>query len=81
VTRKRFLTSALGASAVLAQSPRTVRFDPEWQSLDRRENPPWFEDAKIGMFLHWGVFSVPAIACVYPDKRYGWGGHSCWYGM
>ena len=37
------------------------RFDPTWESLDRRRIPGWFDDAKIGIFLHWGVFSVPAF--------------------
>lgn len=54
---------------------------PTWEELDARPNPAWFDDDKIGIFLHWSVFSVPAVAWVYPDKRYGFGGHSCWYGM
>ena len=56
-------------------------YDPNWESLDQRPNPDWFDDDKIGIFIHWSVFSVPAIAWVYPDKPYGFGGHSCWYGM
>ena len=56
-------------------------YDPTWESLDQRPNPGWFDDDKIGIFIHWSVFSVPAIAWVYPDKPYGFGGHSCWYGM
>lgn len=55
--------------------------DPSWEALDRRPNPPWFDDAKLGIFIHWSVFSVPAVAWVYPDKPYGYGGHSCWYGL
>lgn len=55
--------------------------EAQWESLDRRANPGWFDDAKLGIFLHWSVFSVPAVAWVYPDKPYGFGGHSCWYGM
>lgn len=31
-----------------------------WQSLDTRPIPAWFEDAKFGIFIHWGVYSVPA---------------------
>jgi alpha-L-fucosidase len=58
-----------------------VRYEPKWESLDRRANPAWFDDAKIGVFIHWSVFSVPAVAWVYPDQKYGFGGHSCWYGM
>jgi alpha-L-fucosidase len=28
--------------------------------------PPWFEDAKLGIFIHWGLFAVPAWAPVLP---------------
>jgi len=31
-----------------------------WESLDSRPIPTWFEDAKFGIFIHWGVYSVPA---------------------
>jgi alpha-L-fucosidase len=56
-------------------------YTPDWKSLDSRPNPAWFDDAKLGISIHWSVFSVPAVAYVYPDKPYGYGGHSCWYGM
>jgi alpha-L-fucosidase len=36
------------------------QFDATWASLDNRRIPPWFEDAKFGIFIHWGVYSVPA---------------------
>jgi alpha-L-fucosidase len=35
-------------------------YKPEWQSLDKRPVPAWFEDSKFGIFIHWGVYSVPA---------------------
>jgi alpha-L-fucosidase len=53
---------------------------PNWDTLDRRTNPAWFERDKIGILIHWGVYSVPGFAMVYPNQRYGYGGHSCWYG-
>jgi alpha-L-fucosidase len=81
LTRKEFLLGALSASALPGQVVRPAPYEPAWASLDSRPIPSWFDDAKIGVFLHWGVFSVPAVAWVYPDKRYGFGGHSCWYGM
>jgi len=56
-------------------------YSATWESLDTRPNPAWFDDDKLGIFLHWSVFSVPAVAWVYPDQRYGYGGHSCWYGL
>lgn len=38
------------------------RYQPEWASLDLRPTPAWFLDAKFGVFVHWGVYSVPAWA-------------------
>lgn len=35
-------------------------YEPNWQSLDSRAVAPWFEDAKFGIFVHWGPYSVPA---------------------
>ncbi|KAL7579798.1 hypothetical protein ACA910_021932 [Epithemia clementina (nom. ined.)] len=34
---------------------------PSWEELDRRVVPSWYDEAKFGIFLHWGVFSVPAL--------------------
>lgn len=34
-------------------------YEPNWDSLDSRPLPSWFDSAKIGIFLHWGVYSVP----------------------
>lgn len=33
-----------------------------WASIDNRPVPAWFENAKFGIFIHWGVYSVPAWA-------------------
>ncbi|KAI0076394.1 glycoside hydrolase family 29 protein [Panus rudis PR-1116 ss-1] len=39
---------------------------PEWtdddESLRTHEAPDWFDDAKFGIFIHWGIYSVPAWA-------------------
>lgn len=37
------------------------RYTPDWTSLDSRPLPSWYDDAKFGIFIHWGVFSVPAF--------------------
>ena len=42
--------------------PESVRYEPNWKSLDSRPLPNWYDDSKIGIFLHWGVFSVPSYA-------------------
>src|SRR5689334_15381995 len=46
------------------QSPenKTLKFEPTWESLRQYSVPQWFMDAKLGIFLHWGVYSVPAFA-------------------
>jgi len=36
------------------------QFEPTWESLNARQSPEWFRDAKLGIFIHWGVYSVPA---------------------
>ncbi len=37
-------------------------FKADWTSLTKWRTPQWFEDVKFGIFIHWGVFSVPAFA-------------------
>jgi len=36
------------------------KYQPTWESLDSRPIPEWFQDAKFGIFIHWGPYSVPA---------------------
>lgn len=36
-------------------------YEPNWNSLDKRPLPEWFDRAKIGIFVHWGVYSVPSF--------------------
>ena len=36
-------------------------FRPDWNSLAQYRTPEWFRDAKFGIFIHWGVYSVPAF--------------------
>lgn len=40
---------------------KATRYAPNWKSLDTRPLPGWFDEAKIGIFIHWGVFSVPSF--------------------
>jgi alpha-L-fucosidase len=51
------------------------QYKANWESIDSRPIPGWFTDAKFGIFIHWGVFSVPAWgptdASVY-DKYAEW---------
>lgn len=36
-------------------------------TVDARSLPPWYDDAKLGLFVHWGLYSVPAWAPTGPD--------------
>ena len=39
-----------------------AQVQPTWESINERGYPQWFSDAKLGIFIHWGVYSVPAWA-------------------
>lgn len=36
------------------------KYSPTWESLDTRPIEKWYTDAKFGIFIHWGLYSVPA---------------------
>eukprot|EP00392_Amoebophrya_sp_AT5.2_P017193 g17521.t1 len=55
------------------------KYKPEWKSIDSRPLPGWYDDAKFGIFLHWGIFSVPAHSSEwYGWQRYGENKHIAW---
>lgn len=38
------------------------KYTPDWQSLSKHNAAPeWFKDAKLGIYFHWGIYSVPAF--------------------
>ena len=46
-------------------------FRPAWDSLKQYQVPDWYLDAKFGIFIHWGVYSVPAFGSEwYPRQMY-----------
>ncbi|WP_022869090.1 alpha-L-fucosidase [Schaalia vaccimaxillae] len=49
---------------------------PSWEELDARPCPPWFQKAKFGIFIHWGVFSVPAWRTLSNEQ---FGSYAEWY--
>ena len=56
-----------GFDAVLPQS---------WADIDARPLPGWYPGAKFGIFIHWGVFSVPAWRTL---KNEQFGSYAEWY--
>lgn len=46
-------------------------FRADWDSLQKYEPPGWYRDAKFGIFIHWGAYSVPAFGSEwYPRMMY-----------
>ena len=57
--------------ARVAKGERQGPFRPSWDSLGAYRVPEWYRDAKFGIFIHWGVFSVPAFGNEwYPRNMY-----------
>jgi alpha-L-fucosidase len=53
--------AAVGIIAGAALSgPAAEAAAPGWDELDKRPVPAWYDEAKFGIFIHWGVYSVPA---------------------
>ena len=48
------------------------KYDATWESLEANYNvPEWFKDAKFGIFIHWGPYTVPASGSEwYPKHMY-----------
>ena len=60
--------------AILAQADKVAwqgPMQPDWQSLTAYSTPEWYRDAKFGIFIHWGVYSVAAYKGEwYPRHMY-----------
>lgn len=53
------------------RTSNTGPYRPDWESLRRYDAPDWYKDAKFGIFIHWGVYSVPAFGNEwYPRNMY-----------
>jgi alpha-L-fucosidase len=46
-------------------------YQADWESLKNYEAPEWYEDAKLGFWVHWGVYSVPAFMGEHASEWYG----------
>ena len=45
-------------------------YEATFESIYEHESPQWYNDAKFGIFIHWGVYSVPAWGNVGPNETY-----------
>ena len=65
-------TLAGGAVHQGVDSNTSPRYEAKWSSLDQRPTPVWFSDAKFGIFIHLGVYSVPAWGKVGEYAEWYW---------
>ncbi len=50
---------------VVAQGP----YEETWESLSGYQTPKWYREAKFGIFIHWGVYSVPAFGSEWYSRN------------
>ena len=68
--------------SVIAAGP----YRADWQSLSTHPTPQWYRRAKLGIFIHWGIYSVPAFGNewysrnMYNDKVREFAHHVATYG-
>jgi len=55
------------------------KYEPNWESIDSRPIPAWFEDSKFGIFIHWGLYAVPSWAPTGPEIP-TYSKYAEWYG-
>jgi len=52
------------------------KYQENWESLAKyNEQPDWFQDAKLGIYFHWGVYSVPAFGSEWYPRWMHFKGH------
>ena len=57
---KKVSSLSIMLAFVLMMKAQEKVYQPTWESLDSRPVPSWFGNAKFGIFIHWGLYSVPA---------------------
>lgn len=75
----RYLTTTILVSIMIVSVHSQV-YEESWESLAKiNKEPEWFADAKLGIYFHWGPYSVPAFKgewyprWMYVPDRKAWG--------
>ena len=63
MNRERYLRQI---DRVIQQGP----YKAQWESIASCPLPPWYREKRLGIFLHWGPFSVPAYHDWYARNMY-----------
>ena len=45
------------------------RFKDDWSSLSAHKTPEWYRRGKLGIFIHWGIYSVPAFGTEWYSRN------------
>jgi len=67
-----FLCLPFGSPWAVIARAEDVRYEPRWESLDKRPAPAWYQDAKFGVFMHWGVYAVPSWGAPKAYSEWYW---------
>mmetsp|Transcript_114003 Transcript_114003/g.185803 ORF Transcript_114003/g.185803 Transcript_114003/m.185803 type:complete len:484 (-) Transcript_114003:141-1592(-) len=46
-----------------------VKYEATWESLDSRPTPQWWSEQKFSLFMHWGLYAVPAFCPATPQTK------------
>ncbi|XP_064094653.1 alpha-L-fucosidase-like [Macrobrachium nipponense] len=57
----RYVLLTVTGAVVAFWAPIAGGYQPTWESLDTRPLPEWYDNAKLGILIHWGLFSVPSF--------------------
>lgn len=62
--KKILLSVSIACGASFSASAQCESYTMDWNALssDYNPQPEWLKDAKFGIYLHWGVYSVPAYS-------------------
>ena len=69
------MCSLIACVFLSSKLPAQLPYKATWESLDSHKMPQWYDDAKIGLSMHWGVYAVPAWAPREKEIAY-----AEWYG-
>jgi alpha-L-fucosidase len=69
--KKLIILCLLALSVFSMPAAAQGKYTATWESLEKYTLPEWVKDAKFGIFIHWGVYSVPGYGSEwYPRLMY-----------
>jgi alpha-L-fucosidase len=71
LSRLALVVALVSAFLPPLQAQSSAHYEPTLESLNRHPLPAWYADAKLGIFVHWGLYSVPGWApLVHPNHDF-----------